>query len=117
MQVKGIGINAHPDHINGEFRRLKEDLQHFQEVGYDYVEIPVDAVDVVYCGKLNRSRMEDLKILLKGFTLRYTVHAPRALDLRDVRMREAQKELFRACILFTSEIGADVFVYHYGRRT
>lgn len=117
MRVKGIGINAHPDYINGDLRKLKESLQRFQEVGYGYVEIPVDAVDVMYGGRLNPARMEALKGLLKGFALKYTVHAPRVLDLRDVRVKGVQKELFRASVLFASEMGSDVFVYHYGRRT
>ena len=117
MRITGIGINALPDHINGEVRKLKDDLQHFQQAGYDYVEIPVDAMDIVYCGRLNPYRMVDLKAVLREFNLKYTVHAPWVLDLRDIERKEIQKELFKTCILFTSEIGAEIFVYHYGRRT
>ena len=117
MHITGIGINAHPDHVNGEIEKLEEDLEHFQNLGYDYVEIPVDVVDVVYCGRLNRRRMADLKALLSGFNLKYTVHAPRVLDLRDVKEYPMQKELFKACLAFTAEIGAEIFVYHYERRT
>jgi len=117
MHITGIGINAHPDHVNGEIERLQEDLQRFQDLGYDYVEIPIDVVDVVYCGRLNHDRMADLKALLGSFNLRYTVHAPRVLDLRDAKEYQMQKELFKACIAFTAEIGANIFVYHYGRKT
>lgn len=117
MRVKGIGINAHPEHTDGEIENLERDLKFFQDVGYDYVEIPVDAIDVIRYGKLIPRQMRDLKDLLNSLCLKYTVHAPGALDLRDVDNLEVQKTLFRSCIEFTAEIGAEIFVYHYGRRT
>lgn len=117
MNIVGIGINTHQDCINGEIEKLQEDLQYFQDLGYDYVEITVDAVDTIYHGKLNLRRMDDLKSLLSKFDLKYTVHAPRVLDLRDVENLEVQKRIFKACILFSAEIKATIFVYHYGRKT
>jgi sugar phosphate isomerase/epimerase len=116
MKVKGIGINAHPARIDGEIRKLEEDLKFFQEVGYDYVEIPVDAIDVVYRGRLLPRRLRALKELLSRFELNYTVHAPLALDLRTREDHELQLELFRSSLYFTAEIGAEIFVYHYGRK-
>jgi len=116
MKVKGIGINAHPARIDGEIRKLEEDLKFFQDVGYDYVEIPVDAIDVVYRGRLLPRRLRALKELLSRFELNYTVHAPLALDLRTREDHELQLELFRASLCFTAEIGAEIFVYHYGRK-
>lgn len=117
MKIKGIGINAHPEHIKGEIENLERDLRFFQEIGYEYVEIPVDAIDVIRCGKLDPHQMRELKALLSRLDLKYTVHAPLALDLRDVNNLEIQKNLFRACIDFTAEIGAEIFVYHYNQKT
>ena len=117
MRIKGIGINAHPEHTGGEIENLERDLKFFQDIGYDYVEIPVDAIDVIRCGKLDPRQMQDLKAMLNTLKLRYTVHAPGALDLRDVENLEIQKELFCACIEFTAEIGAEIFVYHYNKKT
>lgn len=117
MRIKGIGINAHPEHTGGEIENLERDLKFFQDVGYEYVEIPVDAVDVVRYGKLVSRQMQELKALLNSLNLKYTVHAPGALDLRDVDNFEVQKELFRACIEFTAQIGAEIFVYHYNQKT
>jgi sugar phosphate isomerase/epimerase len=117
MIIKGIGINAHPEHVGGEVDRLKQDLKCFQEIGYDYVEIPVDIVDVIRCGKLDPRQMQHLKALLSSFKLKYTVHAPLGLDLRDAENLEVQRELFRSCLDFTAEIGANIFVYHYGQKT
>ncbi|MBC7220802.1 sugar phosphate isomerase/epimerase [Candidatus Bipolaricaulota bacterium] len=116
MKVKGIGINAHPEHTAGEIAKLEQDLTFFQSTGYDYVELPADAIDVLRCGRLAPSQLGEIKALLSELDLKYTVHAPGALDLRDVNNLETQKELFRACIEFTSEIGAEIFVYHYGQK-
>lgn len=80
MRVKGIGINAYPDYINGDFRKLKESWQRFHEVGYDYVEIPIDAVDVAHGGRFDPAMMEALKGLLKGFALK--IHRARPLGPR-----------------------------------
>lgn len=117
MLIKGIGINAHPARIEGQIKKLEEDLRFFQEIGYDYVEIPVDAVDVVYRGRLVPQRLRVLKALLDDFELAYTVHSPLALDLRDQVDYPLQLNLFRASLDFTAEIGAKIFVYHYGRKT
>lgn len=73
MKIKGIGINAHPEHTGGENENLERDLRFFQDVGYDYVEIPVDAVDVIRCGRLILRQMQDLKSLLNSLNLKYTV--------------------------------------------
>jgi len=117
VNIIGIGINTQQDCINGEIQKLQENLQYFQDLGYDYVEISIDAVDVIYHGRLNSRRMNDLKSLLNRFDLKYTIHAPRVLDLRDVENLEVQKRIFNECILFGSEIEANIFVYHYGRKT
>ena len=117
MRIKGIGINAHPARIGGDIKKLERDLRFFQEIGYGYVEIPVDVIGVVYRGKLLPRRMEDLKTLFRSFDLEYTVHAPLALDLRDKENSKVQRKLFKASLDFTSKIGAEIFVYHYGRRT
>jgi len=116
MLIKGIGANAHPARIDGDIRRLEEDLRFFETVGYDYVEIPVDAVDVIYRGRLLPQRLRLLKRSLQSFDLRYTVHAPLALDLRTREGYELQLELFSSSLEFTREIGAEIFVYHYGRK-
>ncbi|MDI3517425.1 MAG: hypothetical protein PWP37_282 [Thermotogota bacterium] len=117
MKILGIGVNAHPARTDGRLDELEKELAFFQDVGYDYVEIPVDAVDVIYKGRLHQGQLSLLKELLGRFNLKYTVHAPNALDLRDMENFEVQKELFKSCVDFTKEIGAQIFVYHYGRMT
>jgi|Deesub1362B_J571_1020462.scaffolds.fasta_scaffold03228_2 sugar phosphate isomerase/epimerase len=116
MEIKGIGINAHPDRVDGEIENLEADLKYFQDLGYDYVEISADAVDVIYNAVLRPQLVKDLKELLNRYSLKYTLHAPRVLDLRDKANFEVQKRLFQSCLELSRAIGAEVFVYHYGRR-
>ncbi len=117
MRIRGIGVNAHPARIDGDVHKLEEDLRFFESVGYDYVEIPADAIDVIYQGRLNPQRLRLLKRLLAGFDLRYTVHAPLALDLRTQKDYELQLKLFTSSLELTKEIGANILVYHYGRKS
>jgi len=117
MRITGIGINMHPMRINGDMEKFKEELIFFEELGYDYVEIPVDAVDVIFEGKLREDRMLKIQKILGFRDLKYTVHAPNALDLRDMDNHDTQFELFKSCLDFTARIGADIFVYHYGRKS
>jgi len=107
----------HPARIDGDVRRLEADLKFFQEVGYDYVEVPADAIDVIFCGKLNRRRLRLLKEVLAQFKFRYTLHAPLALDLRARDDYELQLDLFSSSLELAAEIGAEVLVYHYGRKS
>ena len=107
----------HPAHVDGRIEKFKEELDFFEKLGYDYVEIPVDAVDVIYNGRLYRNRMLELKRILDSHQLKYTVHAPNALDLRDLENQAVQMDLFKASLDFTAEIGSEIFVYHYGKKS
>jgi len=86
-------------------------------VGYDYVEVPADAIDVIFRGKLNLGRLQLLKEVLAQFKFRYTLHAPLALDLRARDDYELQLDLFSSSLELAAEIGAEVLVYHYGRKS
>jgi len=116
LKIKGIGINAHPSRTDGRLEKLENELRLFESVGYDYVEIPVDAVDVIYKARIYPSQMRKLKLMLQQFSLKYTVPAPNALDLRDRENFSIQKDLFKACIDFTAQIGAQIFVYHFNKQ-
>ncbi|MFQ5854784.1 MAG: sugar phosphate isomerase/epimerase family protein [Anaerolineae bacterium] len=117
MNITGIGINSHPDRVRGDFNQLLLELEDFQALGYDCVELPAEAVLTILNGHLHPLAMKKVTALLNMFDLCYTVHAPRPLDVRDVDRLDMQKDLFKACIQFTAEIGANIFVYHYDRKT
>ncbi|MDP2210556.1 MAG: sugar phosphate isomerase/epimerase [Candidatus Aquicultor sp.] len=115
LTVKGFGINADAGRLDGSLDLLARDLRYFQDIGFDYVEIPVHGVEVVRNGELIPERVREVSKLLKEFSLRYTVHAPNPLNLMDMRELHMHVNLFRSSIKFTHEIGAEVLVYHCGR--
>lgn len=110
-----IGLNIHSGRINGDLELLKRDIRALAQAGFDVAEIPVHGVDAVVNGHLRVGRAKQVKEILNGFDLEYTVHAPDRLNLRDFQYPDVHRKVFAASIQFTAAIGAKMFVYHQGR--
>lgn len=113
--VNRIGLNIHSGRINGDLELLKRDILAIEKAGFDVAEIPVHGVDAVVNGQLRERRAKQVKEILTGFDLEYTVHAPDVLNLRDFKYPDVHRRVFAASIQFTAAIGAKTFVYHQGR--
>lgn len=113
MPIKGIGINADSYRIKGDLELLEKDLAFFEEVGFEYVEIPIHGVDGVIGGELNLKSIKKVKEALRKHHLKATVHCPDPLNLRKGDF-ELNQKVFKSCIEFTSELGAEILVYHDG---
>jgi len=94
---------------------LEKTLSNFQDIGFDYAEIPVHGVDAIFNGKINWLQIREIKDILKKFKLKYTVHGPDLLNLMDSSNFKLQKEIFKSGIEFANAIGAEIFVYHGGK--
>ncbi len=110
-----IGLNIHSGRINGDLELLKRDIRALAQAGFDVAEIPVHGVDAVVNGHLRVGRAKQVKEILNGFELEYTVHAPDRLNLRDFQYPDIHRKVFAASIQFTAAIGAKTFIYHQGR--
>ncbi len=95
---------------------LADRLDRMERAGVDVVELMPDRYWVLTGGLVNRQRLALLQDVVAGRPLRYTVHAPFALNLFDQRHPGLQEQLFRSCIEVAGVIGAEVLVYHSGRR-
>lgn len=115
MQIKGIGINVDSHTIDGDLDLLEKTLGNFQDIGFDYAEIPVHGVDAIFKGKLNWLQTRTIADILKKFNLKYTVHGPDLLNLMDPSNFKLQREIFKSGIEFAKAIGAEIFVYHSGK--
>jgi len=115
MPIKGIGINIDSPTTDGDLDILEKALGNFQDIGFDYVEIPVHGVDAIFKGRLNWLQTRVITDILKKFKLKYTVHGPNLLNLMDARNFQLQREIFRSGIEFTNAIGAEIFIYHSGK--
>lgn len=112
MKVKGFGINTDSGRIDGNLEIFKNDLKFFEEIGYDYVEIPVHGLDLIINGKLNREQLKRVKHIIKYFNLKFTVHAPDKLNLMSETRNEKHKEALKSTVQFAGEIGSETVVYH-----
>jgi len=116
MAIKGIGINAHGGRLDGDLELLEHDLARFQRAGFDYVEIPIHGVDAILNGRLNPRQVKRVKEMLAKFShLKYTTHCSNWLNLMDAEEFPLHRSIFEASIDFTSEIEAEILVYHSGK--
>lgn len=96
--------------------KLAGELDRLERAGIDYVELMPDRYWVLTGGAVNHGRLALLRHVLNDRALRYTMHAPFALNLFDHRHPGLQREMFTACVETAAELGAEVIVYHSGRR-
>jgi len=111
--IKGIGVNIDTRRVNGSIKRFTEELYFFQKLGFDYVEIPPAALDVIVRGRIIQSRLERIKNLLANYYFKYTIHAPDILNLKQ-KNNPWHYRVMEATILFAKEINAESIVYHLG---
>jgi sugar phosphate isomerase/epimerase len=121
MDITGICINGDATHFGGSLERLANDLTYFQECGFDGVEISVDGLDAVIGGRLERSRVNQIRAITEDFDFVYTVHPPGRMNLAFPPQGSGaepdlvlEKAVFAACLEFCAIIEARVMVYHSG---
>jgi sugar phosphate isomerase/epimerase len=110
-----IGCKIDEVRVDGNLRTLGRDLDHFEEIGLDAVEIPVHGLDVIRNGRLDQPRLQSVQAILNGHPFAYTVHSPNPLNLMDQDQTELHLAVFRSSLEFAGAIGARVVVYHAGR--
>ena len=96
MNTKGIGINIDSPTIDGDLDLFEKALGDFQDIGFDYVEIPIHGVDAIFKGKLNWLQTRAITDILKEFKLKYTVHGLNLLNLMDPSNFQLQKDIFKS---------------------
>ena len=100
----------HPDTPEG----LDRDLALFTELGADLAEIPVAGTFAIADGRLVRDRVALYRPLFQRHALRYTVHAPLALNYGDGVRPALHRAVGKAAVRFCGEIGAEALVVHSG---
>jgi len=101
---------------NGTLADLAAALDRLERAEVEVAELMPDRHWVILGGGVNRERLALFQAVLADRPLRYTVHAPFALNLFDQRHPGLQDQLFRSCLEMAGTIGAEVLVYHSGRR-
>jgi sugar phosphate isomerase/epimerase len=101
---------------NDSLAALAESLDRLERAGVDVAEIMPDRYWTLTGGIVNQGRLSLLCDVLDGRELSYTMHAPFGLNWFDRRHPGLQEQLFRSCIEVAAAMGAEVLVYHSGRR-
>jgi sugar phosphate isomerase/epimerase len=110
-----IGCKIDEVRIDGDLRKLLNDLTHYREIGLTVTELPVHGLDAIKAGRLDRRRLGQIKEILRDFDFEYSVHCPNPLNLMDQEIPEMHRAVFQATLEFASEIDAKIVVYHAGR--
>ena len=110
-----IGQSTHAWWLNGDLKRLDEELQEIQMAGADSCELILHGLDVVIGGRIIHSRLEAALKILRKYKLEYTLHLPYDLNLLDTDMLEQYVRVFQAGIAFAQAAGIGVIVYHPGK--
>ncbi|KUK03054.1 MAG: Xylose isomerase domain-containing protein TIM barrel, partial [Thermotoga sp. 50_1627] len=108
--VRLIGINIDTKRLSGSEERLKEELEKFERLGFDCVEIPPAGLDVIFTGQIVHGRLNRITQVMKRSSLKFTVHGPDLVDLSSSRKEDLQ--ILSATIDFASSIDALTVVYH-----
>ncbi|MGH2600661.1 MAG: hypothetical protein ACRDJ9_14920, partial [Dehalococcoidia bacterium] len=95
---------------NGALADLAAALDRLEWAGVEVAELMPDRYWVILGGGINRERLALFQAVLADRPLRYTVHAPFALNLFDQRHPGLQDQLFRSCLEMSGAIGAEVLV-------
>jgi sugar phosphate isomerase/epimerase len=102
--------------IRGGERR-DEELRFARRLGYTAVEISMDGAGLIFGGALQPGMLAVAVDTFAKHDLRYSVHSPSSLDLRDRANREVQRAVARSTLQFCQRVGARVLVIHFEQRS
>ncbi len=115
MQVKGIGVSLPVDETVNQIERLRAKLSKVKEIGFTAVELPIQAMEVVINGSLDRSKLATYTALFREYDLRVSAHAPFDINLFRPEGASQDTEALHAVLEAAAAIGAETVVYHPAR--
>ncbi|MGO9170344.1 MAG: sugar phosphate isomerase/epimerase family protein [Rhodomicrobium sp.] len=112
--VRGAGFSSGVAEDPG-FEHLRRNLDEAAELGVEFVELPLFAMDLLAGGRILPGQLRRLKGAIAGRGLGYNAHGPLAVNFmqpRDVLARHLA--VARATVEVAAEIGAVHLVLHTG---
>ncbi|OGR21589.1 MAG: xylose isomerase [Desulfobacula sp. RIFOXYA12_FULL_46_16] len=110
-----IGSKIDEVRIDGSLSKLRQDLEYFQKIGLNAVELPVHGLDVILNGRLIQHRLDKILSVLKDFDFLYSIHSPNPVNLMDKKDAGLHADVLLASLEFARQVHAKVVVYHAGR--
>jgi len=121
MKIKGFGINADAlkeDDLGQkkfDLDCLARNLEHFTDMDFDFVEIPLHRLEEISDGSFSPSHIEKIRRILSSFPFKYTVHGPDPLNLKNKEDISSQKENLIKSIEFAHALESEILVFHAGK--
>ncbi len=113
--VRGAGISSNVSE-DPNFETLKRNLDEAAELGVEFVELPLFAMDIVAGGRILPGQLRRLKAAIAGRGLSYTAHGPLAANFMQPReMLVRHLAVSRAMIEAAAELGAVHLIMHTGQ--
>lgn len=107
--IRGIGINADHEYVDGQLSVLGELLRRYKSVGFDSVEISVPGLNAIRGSKFVEREAARVRQMLRKHGLGVTLHSPNALNLiRNERHHQVMDSMLR----LAEVLGASRIVYH-----
>lgn len=107
--IRGIGINADHEYVDGQLSVLGELLRRYKSVGFDSVEISVPGLNAIRGGEFVEREAARVRQILRDHGLEVTLHSPNALNLiRNKRHHQVMDSMLR----LAEVLGASRIVYH-----
>lgn len=107
--IRGIGINADHEYVDGQTSVLEGLLQKYKACGFDAVEISVPGLNAIRGGVLIESEARRVRDILAAHGLNVTLHCPNNLSL--IR-NERHHQVMDAVLGLAAVLGARRVVYH-----
>lgn len=107
--IRGIGINADHEYVNGQWSILEQLLAQYKRAGFDSVEIAAAGLNAIRGGAFVAEEAIRLRQLLREHQLAVTLHSPNALNL--IR-NERHSQVMDSILRLAEALGASRIVYH-----
>ena len=111
--VSGIGISTPTG--QGDLAALDDGLGRIADLGVEYAELSLFGEDLIVGGRIEPQRLDQLRRICQRHPLKYTVHGALVCNFMDRAHLHLHKQVCRAMIELTAEIGAEVLVQHTGK--
>jgi len=111
----GSKVAGHGAAAGATFATLDRNLARLAAAGCTHAELSATALFVTIAGQDNAPRVEAVAELCARHALRYSVHAPIAINLMDETHLDLHQAVLASSLRFAARIGARAVVIHPGR--
>ena len=112
-----IGVGSSVPGVGGSVEGLARGLARIKAAGATHAELSTASLHVTVGGRDNAPRMAAVAEVCAQSGLRFTLHAPIAINFMDETHPELHLEVLLSSVRFAALVGAAVVVIHPGRTT